>query len=166
MPTESQHFLKQLAKFPLIVFFCCLCLLITSCGETSEETYQRLNRAAHEHFSKREYQNALESWTKIIDLQPVPAEIYKKIGECYLNLASYHDALRAFQTALQQQPEAWDIWLEVAKIQLSLINFDAAEQSWEIFHSHITNKEALIFMVIFLLLKKSILRHYRNIELY
>jgi len=137
-------FSKQ-TKFLLAIFSTFLCLFIISCRETPEERFQRLDKAGTEYFIMQDYQNAIENWTQLVKLQPDSAITYKKIGDCYLKLASYHNALQAFYSALQYQPENWNIWLQVAKIELNFMNFETAKQIWEVIKQHLATKDTAFF---------------------
>lgn len=143
--TTPTFCLKRLLPnfIPLFIFL--LCLTTSSCRETPEEVSQKLDKAGNEYFVAKEYQKALDTWNEIATLQSPNAELYKKIGNCYVKLAAYEDAMQTFETVLRLQPEDWYTWLELGKIQLNLMDFGAAEKSWQIFHENIENTACLIF---------------------
>ncbi|MFH1215540.1 MAG: tetratricopeptide repeat protein [Pseudomonadota bacterium] len=132
-----------------------LCIFNASCTESPDKTFQRLNNTGNDYFKEHNYQKALEAWEQIIPIKPDTPELYQKIGDCYSLLASYHNALQAYGEVLRLQPEKWETRLDIAKIQLILMDVYSAEESWDAIKTHLNTPEALIFHGDLLSLKKS-----------
>jgi len=135
----------------LVIFL--LCLLMTSCGETQQETCKRLDKTAQKYLLSNDYQKAISTWTELLAIKPNAPDIYQQMGDCYHKMAEYRQALEAYGKLIQLRPEDWKTWYKIAKIQLSLANVPKAEDVWEKIKSHINSCDALIFHGDLLLLK-------------
>lgn len=122
-----------------------LCLFIASCTESPENIYQRLDNTGNDYFKEHNYQKALETWKQIVPIKPDSPALYQKIGDCYYLLASYQNALQAYNEVLRLQPEKWDTRLDIATIQLILMDIYSAEESWDAIKIHLNTPEVLIF---------------------
>jgi tetratricopeptide (TPR) repeat protein len=133
---------------------CFLCLLASSCSETPEKIYQRLDKSGNEYFAAHNYQKALDAWNQMVPIDPNTPELFRKIGNCYFLLAVYDKALQAYNETLRLQPEDWDTRLKIAEIQLFMMDVNAAEESWDTIKNHLNTPEALIFHGDLLSIKK------------
>lgn len=128
-----------------INFLVLLLLLLASCSESPEQTYQRLEKTGNDHFAAQNYQKALESWNKMTTLKPATAALYDTIGDCYYNLALYHNALQAYKATVSLQSDNWQTHFKIARIHLTLMDLYSAEQSREQFRAHLSNDDTIIF---------------------
>jgi tetratricopeptide (TPR) repeat protein len=130
----------------IILLFTLLFLLLnTSCSESPEKTYQRLEKTGNDYFNAHNYQKALETWQQMVPINPNASELHQKIGDCYHLLGDYGNALQAYHEVLRIQPENWNARLYIAKIQLTLRDVESSETSWEAIKIHLDTPEALIF---------------------
>ena len=131
-----------------------LWLLNTSCSESPEKIYQRLDNTGNEHFNAHNYQKALEAWHQMVPINQNSPGLYQKIGDCYNLMGDYNNALQAYNEVFRLQPENWGAKLNIAKIQLTLMDANSAEDSWEAIKIHLNTSEALIFHGDLLSIKK------------
>jgi len=132
------------------------CLFISSCAESPEKIYQRLDNAGNNYFKEHNYQKALAAWEQIIPLKPGSPALFQKIGDCYYLLASYHNALKAYNEVIRLQPESWETRLDIARIQLILMDLYAAEESWDAIKDHLNTPDVFIFHGDLLAMKKTL----------
>jgi len=131
-----------------------LCLFLTACNETPQETFQQLVENGNTFYTNNHYQQALEAWTQALAIIPNSPNVYKKIGECHEKAAEYQQALESYYQAVKLQPEHWQTWYKIAKINLSLMNLPDAEKNWNKIKTHINHGDALVFYGDLLLLQR------------
>ncbi|MBU0967499.1 MAG: tetratricopeptide repeat protein [Proteobacteria bacterium] len=129
----------------IFLLFLQLLLLNTSCSESPEKTFQRLEITGNEYFNAHNYQKALEAWNKMVPINPNTPGLYQKIGDCYYLLGDYSNAFQAYNEVFRLQPENWVARLNIAKIQLTLMDINSAEESWDAIKIHINTPETLVF---------------------
>lgn len=64
------------------------------------------NRRAVLHYIKGDYEKSIADCKRVIELNPIHFGALHGLGLCYLALARYREAIRAFQKALEIQPHA------------------------------------------------------------
>ena len=138
-----------------------LCLLLAACGETTQERCNRLDNAGNQYFAAGQYQKALNAWSELLAIKPDAAPaVHQKTGDCYTKLAQYNQALRSYNQAVQLQPENWQLWYKISRLQLFLMNLSTAEKIWKKVNPHLNDCCTLIFHGDLLLLQKK----YRRAE--
>ncbi|WP_207681554.1 tetratricopeptide repeat protein [Desulfonema magnum] len=115
--------------------FQALCLLsflcIAACTEDSKTLFQQWDQKGDEHFKQRKYEAALGAWKEALKIYPRKSEIYIKIAKTYLRMDYPSEAAEAFHKVVASEPDAWEVWLELAKIQLAFLDVETAEESWQ-----------------------------------
>jgi tetratricopeptide (TPR) repeat protein len=151
MNSTNSNYSNNPITFLLPLLFC---IFISSCAESPEKIYQRLDNAGNNYFKEHNYQKALEAWEQIIPLKPDSPALFQKIGDCYYLLASYHNALKAYNEVIRLHPEKWEARLDIARIQLILMDVYSAEESWTAIKDHLNTPEVFIFHGDLLSMKK------------
>ncbi len=115
--------------------FLALCLSLflwtAACTENSETLFQQWDQKGDAHFKRLEYEAALAAWKEALEIHPRKSDIYIKIAKTYLRTDYPSEAAEAFRKVVGSEPDAWDVWLELAKIQLAFLDLKAAEESWK-----------------------------------
>ncbi|MCJ7615234.1 MAG: tetratricopeptide repeat protein, partial [Desulfobacterales bacterium] len=95
--------------------------------ESSEERFNNLNKEAANYYARREYKAALKTWKSALAIHPDSAAVYRKIANTYLKLAEPSMAEEAFNNVIRLQEDAWDVKLEIAKLNLASGDINSAE---------------------------------------
>jgi len=118
-------------KFLSILLLGLIFLANPACHEDPEAQFIRLDQEGNDHFARREYLKALAVWKNALIIRPDSPEIYLKIGRAHFQLADFSRAAGALHQVIRLQPDAWDVRLELAQIQLISGDVAAAQTSWE-----------------------------------
>ncbi|TFG37309.1 MAG: tetratricopeptide repeat protein [Desulfobacterales bacterium] len=119
-------------------------MLLLSCEESPEAQYQRLHAAGLDYSASRDYQKALAAWNEILTFKNDSSAVFQQMGDSYYHLAIYPNALRSYKEALKLQPEDTKTRLKAIRIQLLLIDLDAALTDWQKIPPAQQNCEAMI----------------------
>ncbi|MDL1967361.1 MAG: tetratricopeptide repeat protein [Deltaproteobacteria bacterium] len=95
--------------------------------ESSEEHFENLDKEADNYYARRNYKAALKTWKKALTIQPDSSAVYRKIGNTHLRLANPLKAAEAFRDVIRLQQDAWDVKLELTKLNLASGNINSAE---------------------------------------
>jgi tetratricopeptide (TPR) repeat protein len=113
----------------LIVFLATT--LCSSCTESPEQIYQRLNTEAQQYFNNQQYTQAISTWNKLLSQQPDAPNINANIAKSYELNGQYPQAINAFQKHLFLHPESQATVLKIMQIQLMLRDIGGARTTWE-----------------------------------
>jgi len=105
-------------------------LVLTSCGGGGE-TAEKYMQAGFIHFQKQEYDQAIASFQKAVELEPKAAAAYNMLGMAYRFKASQlgipelrAKETAAFQKAIEADPNFW-----VAMINLGVTYYHRGEKA-------------------------------------
>lgn len=105
-------------------------LILTSCGGGGE-TAEKYMQAGFIHFQKQEYDQAIASFQKAVELEPKAAAGYNMLGMAYRFKANQlgipelrSKEIAAFQKALEADPQYW-----VAMINLGVTYYGQGEKA-------------------------------------
>lgn len=76
--------------------------------QSTKETVELIENAASQLLAKN-YQEALNSYQKIVEIQPKKSAIWFNLGLSYYHLGSYHEAVKALEKSIKIDDE----WLEL-----------------------------------------------------
>ena len=102
-----------------------------ACREDPETSVLRLSRKGDAFYNQEKYQEALIAWREALGIKTDSADILKKISLAYASLADFSKAADALKQVLQLAPQAWEVWLDLAKLQLLSGDLAGALASWE-----------------------------------
>ncbi|RLC07945.1 MAG: hypothetical protein DRI57_24960, partial [Deltaproteobacteria bacterium] len=133
------------SRYLMMLVLCILFLGLISCTEDPKIRFQNWNREGDTHFKRQEYKAALTAWKNALEIRPEAPDIYKKMGQAYLRTASPSEAANAFYHELRVRPDDWEVWLELAKLQLASLDIARAETSWDQIQKGTLTPDAHIF---------------------
>ena len=116
-----------------IPLFLVVMMMLSSnaCRRSPETRFNSLLEKGDNHYSQHEYEEALAAWNNALLIRFDEPGLYRKMGHAYLRLAYFDKAEESFRKATIIAPNASDIWLELAKLQLAAHDITAAESSWD-----------------------------------
>lgn len=127
--TSAKIFLTQMVQ---LLGAITLMFSVSGCfWQNQDAKFERLKRKGHEHYVRREFEQALAIFNKALSIRPNHVGIHRKIGKTYVKMAQVDNAAEAFYRAIEIAPDSPDIWFELGKLQLASHNVSAAEASWE-----------------------------------
>lgn len=68
-----------------------------------------------ELFNKKNYEEAIQNYNKILEENPNVASIYKHIGDCYFAMEDYEKALQNYTKVHEEHPDSIDVITKIAK---------------------------------------------------
>jgi tetratricopeptide (TPR) repeat protein len=97
---------------------------------------ERLLEKGNRFFVNEEYERALESYRKVVGMNPVHpegwyAEAWYKIGDTHCNLGRYEKALKAYEKATQSRPRYAEAWFQMGRILSNLERPKRALKAYE-----------------------------------
>lgn len=122
---------KACLRTATILFLIGMALLSSSCSESPEKRYQRLNRQAQQYLAAKQYAQAIATWNELLSLNPDTPNIYYNLAKSYELSGQYSQALQAFQKHLSRHPDSQETLRAILKIQLQLFDVAGARTSWE-----------------------------------
>ncbi|MDM8536349.1 tetratricopeptide repeat protein [Desulfobacterales bacterium HSG17] len=96
-----------------------------------ETRFNELVSQGDSSFANREYKSALSLWGDALKIQPASVGVLKKVVQAYLRLAEFSKAEKILKQILQNQSDADDVLLELARLQLVMGNMPDAVGNWE-----------------------------------
>ena len=80
--------------------------------------------------SARDFQGAIESWHKALEINPHLAEIWHNLGSALGRLEQYPEAIESFNHALEIDPQSYQAWNDRAHAFYQLQQWEEAVYSW------------------------------------
>lgn len=135
MPYHLKKFIplptNPIAKFVLLLLFCILVFFYVLFSENHETRFQRLDEQGNNHYARHEYRKALNAWKKASAIHGNSADIHRKTGKAFIKLSYFSLAKESFDQAVRIKEDAWDVWIDIVKLELISKNIEAAEACWE-----------------------------------
>ena len=94
--------------------------LLTEVTHIAPEFAEGYNQRAIAYFMLEEWEQSIDDCKKVITLNPVHFGAFAGMGQCYLQLGSLREALKAFQRALEIHPGLYGIAHTILQIQDAL----------------------------------------------
>ena len=99
---------------------------------SSVDQAKRHKQQGNVHFSKKEWQQAIDCYTQAIELNPTDAAFYSNRSMCYLQMGQADDALRDAVTTQLLRPDWSKAYYRIASARLELHRYeDAAVAAFE-----------------------------------
>ena len=109
--------------------------------EDTQELDEQINKnhrdyiiLANKHYYLHEYEDAIESYQKAIELNPEDAGAYYNMGISYDNIEAYEKAIEAYQKAIELNPEDAGVYYNMG---ISYDNIEAYEKAIEAYQKAI-----------------------------
>lgn len=124
-------------RIPFCIVMLFILLIHASCQESPDAAFKRLDREGDVAYEQGDFISAVAYWLDARTIQNAQAVINTKIGRAYMRLADFNLAKSAFEEALIEQPDNWRLKLEIAKIQILNLDFEAAKSIGESIKEHV-----------------------------
>src|SRR5581483_5228084 len=103
-----------------------LCLMLfTSSSLYAQIPSVQLMKEANQFYNTKDYADALNSYLAVAKLDPTNSAAYQGIGNCHFIMGMKQDALTAYQTSLQLQPNNPPLSALVLKLQKEVVPMPA-----------------------------------------
>ena len=93
-----------------------------------QSTNLSLEETGDLYFAQREYKQAISAWEKFLKQKGDDPVVMEKIGKVFLRLAKFERAEKIFEQIVEIDPEAVDIHLELARLNLLTGKHASAEK--------------------------------------
>ena len=94
--------------------------LLTEVTQIAPEFAEGYNQRAIAYFMLEEWEQSIDDCKKVVTLNPVHFGAFAGIGQCYLQLGNFREALKAFQRALEIHPSLYGVAHTILQIQDAL----------------------------------------------
>ncbi|MBS4032620.1 MAG: tetratricopeptide repeat protein [Clostridiales bacterium] len=84
------------------------------------------NALGNLYADKEQYENALQEFEKVVELDPEFSVAYFNLGAVYYNLGHYEKSLAAFENVKKKFPRDWEVYFYLGKTYKKLDNDEAA----------------------------------------
>lgn len=98
---------------------------------TDTSNYERHKDEGNNYFKAKNYNKAIESYTKAIEANSIEAVTYCNRAACYINLGKYFDVLNDCDTAIELNPNLTKAYYRRAKALSGLSRFNSALEDYK-----------------------------------
>jgi tetratricopeptide (TPR) repeat protein len=106
-------------------------------------------KAGEEFFSVGQYENALVSFKKAVNLKSGPGSLYQKMGDCSAKMGRFQEALVFAQRAVDVDPENPQLHLDLVMSYAAVKRMDDAKAALEVARNYMKtdqDKEDLAYI--------------------
>jgi tetratricopeptide (TPR) repeat protein len=106
-----------------------------------QQSFDEYVKAGDEFFSVEQYENALVSYKKAVDLKTGPGLLYQKMGDCSAKLGRYKEALVFAQRAVDVDPENAQLHLDLVMSFAAVKRMDEAKAALEVARNYMKTEQ-------------------------
>lgn len=97
----------------------------------SMKKQEELTNQAKNLYDNQQYEKAVETYKKIIELDYENANVYENLGDSYYELKQYENALEAYKKAIDLDPKSANVYGDLGVIYKELKEYDKAIDSYK-----------------------------------
>jgi tetratricopeptide (TPR) repeat protein len=80
---------------------------------------------------KQDWQNTINTFSKVIELDPFNPDAWENIGQCYANLGNLQEASIAYEKSIQLGPYNAQAWIDLGILYEKMAKHDLARSACE-----------------------------------